>query len=247
VRLAARLGFEIDPATAAAIRSHARDLQGVSRERIGDEIERMLVHPSRAAAVTMLEDLGLDSPILDDLRAHERPAAVRALAGLGGDAPYPLVLAAWALDRGLGLEDRATGQLIQRWRKALCLSNTDRDVMASILKTLGILEGPWPQLTVAQQKRLAGAEGPGFAGALSLLHIRDARLARAVEGRLAELAATKSGLCPGPLLTGDDLISMGFRPGPGFKGTLDRIYDAQLEERITTREDAMELARRLGV
>jgi poly(A) polymerase len=34
-RLAAKLGFQIDPGTAQAIRQHASQLQGVSRERIG--------------------------------------------------------------------------------------------------------------------------------------------------------------------------------------------------------------------
>ena len=37
-RLAAKLGFHLDEGTAGAIRRHAADLQGVSRERVGEEI-----------------------------------------------------------------------------------------------------------------------------------------------------------------------------------------------------------------
>ena len=33
---------------------------------------------------------------------------------------------------------------------------------------------------------------------------------------------------PARLLTGDDLIGLGFRPGPGFKEILDAAEDAQL-------------------
>jgi poly(A) polymerase len=44
---------------------------------------------------------------------------------------------------------------------------------------------------------------------------------------------------PVRLLTGDDLIGMGFRPGPKFKEILEAAEDAQLEGNITTLEDAL--------
>ena len=44
---------------------------------------------------------------------------------------------------------------------------------------------------------------------------------------------------PVRLLTGDDLIGLGFRPGPKFKGILEAAEDAQLEGNISTREDAV--------
>lgn len=47
---------------------------------------------------------------------------------------------------------------------------------------------------------------------------------------------------PPRLLTGDDLLYMGFRPGPKFREVLQAIEDAQLEGAIQTREDALRLA-----
>jgi hypothetical protein len=44
------------------------------------------------------------------------------------------------------------------------------------------------------------------------------------------------------LITGDDLTAAGATPGPGFKLALDAAYDAQLERRISSREEAMEMA-----
>jgi poly(A) polymerase len=41
------------------------------------------------------------------------------------------------------------------------------------------------------------------------------------------------------LLTGDDLIGLGFRPGPEFKEILEAAEDAQLDGNISTREDAL--------
>jgi poly(A) polymerase len=44
---------------------------------------------------------------------------------------------------------------------------------------------------------------------------------------------------PVRLLTGDDLIGLGFRPGPKFKEILEAAEDAQLEGNISTRADAV--------
>jgi putative nucleotidyltransferase with HDIG domain len=46
---------------------------------------------------------------------------------------------------------------------------------------------------------------------------------------------------PAPLVTGHDLIEIGHKPGPRFKEILDAIRDAQLEGRITSREEGLKL------
>jgi poly(A) polymerase len=50
-------------------------------------------------------------------------------------------------------------------------------------------------------------------------------------------------LRPPQLLTGDDLIAAGYRPGPDFSKLIEAVEDAQLESRIQTKEEAMELVR----
>ena len=49
---------------------------------------------------------------------------------------------------------------------------------------------------------------------------------------------------PGPLVTGEDLIAAGYVPGPRFKEILAAVEDAQLENRLSNNEDAMEFVRR---
>lgn len=49
-------------------------------------------------------------------------------------------------------------------------------------------------------------------------------------------------LNPPPLLTGDDLIAKGWRPGPDFKLVLEKVREAQLEGTIQTRDEALALA-----
>jgi poly(A) polymerase len=115
-RLAAKLGFDIDASTASAIRRHARDLDGVSRERIGDEVRRMLAHPSRAHAAAWLRTLGLEGPILqgpaapaaapntdNESRVRDPAAWFPTLAHIqptDSMAVFPACLAAWLLDTG---------------------------------------------------------------------------------------------------------------------------------------------------
>lgn len=46
---------------------------------------------------------------------------------------------------------------------------------------------------------------------------------------------------PEPILKGRDLIKLGFKPGPIFKEILDYIYDAQLDGKINTTDEAKEI------
>jgi poly(A) polymerase len=70
VRMAARFDFAIDPGTAAAVQQMAGQLgQGVSAERIADELRKMLVDRHRARAMRLFMDLGLAAIVLPELVA----------------------------------------------------------------------------------------------------------------------------------------------------------------------------------
>ena len=49
---------------------------------------------------------------------------------------------------------------------------------------------------------------------------------------------------PQPLVTGQDLIEAGYEPGPRFKDILGTVEDAQLEGRLASHEEAMDLVKR---
>ena len=61
--------------------------------------------------------------------------------------------------------------------------------------------------------------------------------------KLAGLSTAE--LKPEPLISGHDLIAAGYRPGPAFSRMLAAVEDAQLESRVGSREEALELIRRL--
>jgi poly(A) polymerase len=46
---------------------------------------------------------------------------------------------------------------------------------------------------------------------------------------------------PARLITGEDLKDMGFKPGPAFKHILEAVEDAQLEGKVSNREEAVRL------
>ncbi len=241
VRFAARFGFAIEPATVAAVRAHAGELPGVSRERIGQELNWMFSHPSRAAAAETMQALLLDAPVLAEPASN--PALPR-LSRLPAGAEYATGLAAWLLDRHAG---RAPGShpdeadVVSRagsWSRALSLSNADRAGLVACLRTGCSFRSAWAELGVAARKRLAVTQG--FEGARQILAAEDPAAAEALGAQVALLAET--GLAPPPLITGDDLVGLGLSPGPMFRRVLDAVYDSQLEGRITDRRAALKLA-----
>jgi tRNA nucleotidyltransferase/poly(A) polymerase len=237
VRFAARFEFAIEGGTGEAIRAAAGDLRGVSRERIGQELKWMLSHPNRAVAARELQSLGLDGAVLQEPCVT---AAPRRLECLPADAPYPTALAAWLLDR----TDEAPDLIEQarRWARSLLLSNADRDALCRNLEIHRTLTGPWPQLGVAGQKRLAAR--PEFEQALAVLKAGDNEAFVDVRRQVEALARTQ--IAPPPLISGEDLIGLGLTPGPLFKQVLDSVYDAQLEGSLGDKAEALRLARAIA-
>ncbi len=112
VRFAAKLGFEIEPATRAAIERHRTDLLKAAVPRLVEETYRTIGQSGAARAVLLLDELGLLEQTLPWLAAHLRAGArppaeaptIRNLAALGGaisngaTCGHDLILAAAFLD-----------------------------------------------------------------------------------------------------------------------------------------------------
>lgn len=72
VRLAAQFDFFIDRQTSDAIRELAPQLMGVAQERIGEELDKLIVTEKPSEAITMLDSLGLlEQTIPEMLQMHE--------------------------------------------------------------------------------------------------------------------------------------------------------------------------------
>ena len=237
VRFASRFGFDIEDATAEAIRDHSTGLAGISQERIGEEIRRMLLNGNRALAAAFLESLGLSESVLGEKTSCEN--GTRHLVSIQGElsrSDYPVAVAAWAKDMGL---ESSPELLASRWRLQLKLSNADRDGLQAILEIIERLRAQWKKMGVAAQKRVASLHW--FEAARCLLSVDCPEMASRISEDVQVLSST--GLAPARLLSGSALLESGMPPGPRFGEIIEAVYDAQLEGRIHSLEEALTLAK----
>jgi poly(A) polymerase len=69
VRFAVELGFEIEAATAAAVREHAAAIAQVSPERVFAELKRVIAAPRVRDGLALMQDAGLLAAVLPELEA----------------------------------------------------------------------------------------------------------------------------------------------------------------------------------
>ncbi len=245
VRFAARFELSIEPATAAAIRAHAEHLKRISPERIADELRAMLTSPTRNAAYRLLREFGLHRIILRFVPGVAEPYGLFERIG-NGAIPFGLALAAIVLDayQGTPLTAPQIRKASAGMRQALKISNEEVDQFEGALAFAPLLAETEP--SVAQMKRFLARATSSLARSLMAGLARLGVLQERIDSRLRILSEIeKTPVSPAPLLTGDDLVAVGWKPGPLFKRVLDQVYDAQLEDRIATKDQALELAKKL--
>jgi poly(A) polymerase len=258
VRFAARFGLEIAPATAMAIEQRAGLLKGISPERIADELRLMLSPPTRSAAWQLLWKFKLIHvvmrflPLEEDVKLNPSKSIFLANAP-GAEISFGSALAAGVLDVELhggadaikAVERKNVNRIAKAVDKALKLSNVEFDEMEQALLGLAMVLGDVPK--VALLKRFLARPTSGASrrllDALKGVGVYEEKIGT-LKKRIDEL---QGGIvAPEPLITGDDLSARGLQPGPMFKRVLEEVYDAQLEDRVKTKEGAMEMAMKIA-
>ncbi|NLX14275.1 MAG: CCA tRNA nucleotidyltransferase [Phycisphaerales bacterium] len=235
VRFAARFGFAIEPDTAQAIRRHAAQITTISPERIREESEKMFDHHSRAVSLGLLMDLGLLPHLWPgESVKHITPpkTAIEIVQHLPEQADFVLTLAA--------LLHKQPVANVRRIGHDLRCSNRQTDDLAWLIGHYARLDQAATMDLASFKKLLAH---PRFGDLLDLNAAVGAAKdvpstsIQAARHRCAEIPLDE--IAPLPLVTGEDLIERGLQPGPDFKQILDRLYDAQLNKQLTTREKAL--------
>jgi len=269
IRFAARFGFEIEPATMAAIQKLHRKIQLVSPERIRDELVRILTEGDARRGFELLDSSGLLNDILPEVAAMkgvgqppefhpegdvwthtllmlqglQNPTPTLAFGVLLHDVGKPgtfRVADRIRFDGHVELGERIARDILAR----LHFSNADSDqVIALIANHMRFTHvHQMRESTLKRMLRLDRFEE----------HLELHRLdCSASHGHLDnyKFAKTKfehsppEQLRPPRLLTGNDLIAAGYRPGPEFSRILEAVEDAQLESRIHSKEEALELVK----
>jgi poly(A) polymerase len=271
VRFAARFDYAIEPATFAAMQKLADQIAVVSRERVRDELTRMLTEGHARRAFLLLDAGGLLKHVLPEISAMKgvaQPAEfhpegdvfVHTLLLLENlPTPCPLTLAWGALLHDVGkpptfrvAPDRIRFdshvevgvKMAEEICRRLRFSNDDTE------QILGLVDNHMRFGHVARMKESTLKKFlrmPAFDEHLAL-HRADCLASHHnlstyefIRQKRAEIPPEK--MRPSPLVTGDDLIAVGHLPGPRFREILSAVEDAQLEGRLPSREAALEFVR----
>jgi poly(A) polymerase len=271
VRFAARFDYKIEAATFAAIRKLAAQIHQVSRERVRDELTKMLTEGHARQAFLLLDQTGLLHQVLPEIEAMKGVEQPREFHPEGDvfvhtllllenlPHPCPPTLAWGALLHDVGKPP--TFRIAERIRfdshvdvgvkmteeicRRLRFSSEDTNQILSLVDN---------HMRFAHTMRMSESTFKRFVrlprfGEHLELHRLDCR---ASHGNLDSYNFTRERMAslspeavrPAPLISGDDLIAAGYQPGPRFKEILSAVEDGQLEGRLHNKEEAMQLVKR---
>ncbi len=268
VRLAAELGFAIEPATFAALNQLAHWIETVSAERVRDELLKLFRPPHAARGLELLRETGLLDRVLPEVSAtvtceqspeHHPEGTVYdhvrlMLDKLPSDAPATLPWAVLLHDIAKPVtstrdphsgaihfygHERAGAELADAILRRLKFpSNQIEDIVACVRHHMQFKDVPQMRKSTLRRMLLR----PTFPLELEL-HRLDCLGSHGSldihDTVVQELKTLESHPeMTPPLLTGDDLIALGMAPGPALGALLRQIRDKQLQEELKNAEEA---------
>ena len=268
VRFATTLGFDIEPATWQAVCDFAPEIRVVSAERIRVELIKIFTSPNRARGLDLLDESGLLGILLPEVSACkgcEQPPDFHPegdvfvhtrlmLENLDLAISPELALATLLHDIGKppcrrvdstgrirfnGHESvgaRLAAEILRRYR----FSNDEVTAVEEMIANHMVFKDT-PRMRISRLRRFMAR--PTFEQEMEL-HRVDCASSHG-EMDIYEFLRAKQEefrnepLVPPRLLTGKDLLALGWRPGPRLGKILNEIQNRQLEGELTTREAAL--------
>jgi poly(A) polymerase len=267
IRLANCYQFQIEENTLNTLKELSAEIVKVSPERIRDELIKILTHKHAYAGTTRLIETGLMQHILPEVTAMygveqppqyhpegdvlthtllmlkymEAPSIELAVAVLLHDIGKPLT---YQREERITFKNHAKigASLAEKICQRLRFSRRETEKIVSLIKNhlkfiqvqemrLNKLKRFLQMEDIAEHLELHRLDCLASHGNLSNWEF--------CQQKLRELKA--QALRPPRLITGHDLIALGYKPSPLFAKALSLVEDAQLEEKISTREEALKL------
>jgi putative nucleotidyltransferase with HDIG domain len=272
VRFAARFEYEIEAGTFAAIQRHAEEIELVSRERVRDELTKMLTEGHARHAFLLLDQTGLLKAVLPEIskmKGVQQPPefhpegdvfvhTLLALENLPTPCSSTLAWGTVLHDVGKPATFRIAPDRIRfdnhvdvgvAIAKEICerlrFSRSDTAQVLALVDN-HMRFGHVSRMKESTLKRFMRLpefdEHLALHRADSLASHRNLRTYEFLRNKLAETPPQE--IRPTMLISGDDLIGAGYAPGPRFREILDAVEDAQLEGRLLSREAALEYVSR---
>lgn len=269
VRFAARFGFDLEPRTSAAMRRLSPKTAAVSRERVRDELTKMLTEGHARRAFELLDETALLAEVLPEIARMKGVAQPPQYHPEGDVWAHTLLLLA-QLEPGCPLT-LAWGALLHdvgkppTFRRAPDRIRFDGHVEvgvaigAEICRRFRFSNDETRQILALIQNHMRFADAQRMKASTLKRFFRlesfDRHLALhrmdclAGGGNLDHwefvheryLATPEEAVRPRPLITGRELIAAGYKPGAAFKVMLSAVEDAQLEGTISTTAEALVL------
>jgi poly(A) polymerase len=269
VRFATVLQFDIEAGTWNALLQDASAINEISAERIRDEIVRIFMSSQRTRGWDLLDASGLLYAILPEIAAMKgckQPPQFHPegdvfqhtrlmLKLLPTSVSLPLVLSALFHDIGkpptsevdetgrirFNGHDRIGAEMTEEIMKRLRFSRAEIDATVEAVRQHMVFKDV-PRMRLAKLKRFMAR--PTFADELELHRVDCASSHRMMENydfllRKRDEFANEP-IIPPPLVTGNDLIALGMKPGPKFGEILEAVETLQLEGALKTREEALD-------
>ncbi len=269
IRFATTLGFTIDPGTWSALVEWAPELHAVSAERIREEFCKILLSPNRLLGFDLLDQSGLLRMILPEmetLKGCDQPPEFHPegdvfvhtrlmLSLLPERVSLPLVLSVLFHDLGkpptrivdetgrirFNGHEGVSAEMSLRIMQRLRFSNEVIDAVLPAVR-LHMSFKDVPNMRVATLKRMMAR--PTFDDELEL-HRVDCLGSHGMLDNHTLLIAKREEfshqpLIPPPLITGNDLIALGWKPGPKFAEILQAVQTSQLEGVFVSQEEALQ-------
>jgi len=270
IRFAARLNFRIEPATFEAIQRHHALIHKVAAERVRDELVRILTEGGARRGFELLDSTGLLADLLPEVAAmkgvaqppqyhpegdvwthtllllEQLPHPVSPTLALGallhdvGKPPTYRVSGRIRFDGHVEAGEQIANGILNRLRFSRAQIDQVEALIANHMKFKDL-----HRMNESTLKRFLRM--PEFQEHLELHRLDVLGSNRRLDNyelakrKLAEYREEQ--LKPEPLLTGTDLIGLGYSPGPVFTSILHAVEDAQLEGTIATFDDALTLVR----
>jgi poly(A) polymerase len=269
IRFAARLGFEIDERTFAAIRQMAPLIHEIAAERVRDELMRILREGNARRGFELLDRSNLLAEILPEVKAMQGVAQPPQFHPEGDVWTHTLLMLGKmtcpspTLAMGVLLHDVGKPPTFRVAERIRFDGHVEAgvEIGARILERLKFSRDDSARILalISNHMRFKDVQAmrestlkrflrlPQFDEHLEL-HRLDCLASHGhldnwefVNQKRATLPAED--IRPPRLLTGQDLIAEGFQPGPAFGKALEEIETAQLEGQIRTKEEALRIAR----
>lgn len=246
VRFAAQLDFLIETETLKAIKEYHTQLSVVSKERIHDELLKLFKAKKAHVGIELLRTTGLLHQIAPGLLIPPDRWQTM-LKRVESAPPVPSVrLCLFLLEWWRELDQDNREKVISDWLHELKFSNPEIDLTMWVLKSEKIFANP----QAVELSVLIRALSDGAAGVAGFVYEIDSAIGKGssqdqAKERLRFIQEVylqylqPDGTLPKRWVTGADLQALGVQPGPDFGVLLQRVYDLQLEKKISSRDEAI--------